>query len=68
MLIVTNYSPNQAQCYLRLPFQDLAGSQWRLQDLMSDACYDRDGNSLQSGGLYLDMQPWQYHAFEIKKI
>ena len=34
LLIVVNYAPNQSQCYLRLPYPDLAGRQWRLRDLM----------------------------------
>ena len=32
LLVAVNYAPNQSQCYVRLPFADLAGSQWRLQD------------------------------------
>jgi len=67
IIIVVNYAAHQSQSYLRFPFADLGGSQWRLQDLMSESCYGRDGNTLQSGGLYLDMQPWQYHVFEMKR-
>lgn len=67
IVIVVNYRPHSSQCYLRLPFADLLGGQWQLQDLMGEARYDRDGNTLQSGGLYLDILPWQYHAFELKK-
>jgi hypothetical protein len=58
-----NYAPNQSQCYMRVPFEDLAGSQWRLHDQMGSADYDRDGNDLQSRGLFLDMSPWQAAAF-----
>ena len=35
---------------------------------MNAAVYDRDGDDLHYVGLYLDMQPWQYHFFEMKKI
>jgi hypothetical protein len=59
LLVAVNYAPNQSQCYVRLPFPDLAGSQWRLQDHMGPASYDRDGNDLQARGLFLDMAPWQ---------
>ena len=31
LLVAVNYAPNQSQCHVRLPFADLAGSQWRLQ-------------------------------------
>ena len=60
LLVAVNYAPNQSQCYVRLPFPDLAGHSWRLQDQMGSASYDRDGNDLQSRGLFLDMSPWQF--------
>src|SRR5689334_19231393 len=44
LLVVVNYAPNQSQCYLRLPSENLQGLRWRLEDLLSDARYDRDGN------------------------
>ena len=33
LLVTVNYAPNQSQCYVRLPFADLADRQWRLDDL-----------------------------------
>jgi hypothetical protein len=68
LLAAVNYAPNQSQCRLRLPFTDLAGLQWRLQDQLSEAAYDRDGNELQSRGLYLDMPPWQTAAFSLRRL
>src|SRR5207247_6602406 len=59
LLVTVNYAPNQSQCYVRLPFADLANSQWRLQDQIGSASYDRDGNALQARGLYLDEPPWK---------
>ncbi|ULQ54120.1 alpha-amylase family glycosyl hydrolase [Flavihumibacter fluvii] len=66
MLVAVNYAPHDGQCYLHIPIPELAVGQWRLQDLMGEASYDRDGNDMLAGGLYLDLQPWQYHIFEIK--
>jgi hypothetical protein len=37
-----------------------------LLDLQGEARFERDGNDLQSRGLYLDVGPWQYHVFEMK--
>ena len=68
IIVVVNYKPHSSQCYLPLPFTELNGSSWRLQDLLSEARYDRNGNDLHVGGLYLDMRPWQYHVFELTKI
>jgi hypothetical protein len=67
LLITVNFAPNQSQCYVRLPFADLAGSQWRLQDRMGEAVYDRDGRDLQSRGLYLDVPPWQTSVFALTR-
>jgi hypothetical protein len=64
-IAVVNYAPNASQCYLRIPFNDLAGRSWRLQDQMGDAVYDREGSALQSRGLYLDVAPWQIHVFSL---
>src|SRR5436309_3145866 len=67
LLVTVNYAGRQSQCYVRLPFADLAGSQWRLADMLSDAGYDRDGNDLQSRGLYLDASNWQAFAFSLTR-
>jgi glycosidase len=68
MLVVVNYAAHQSQCYMQLPLSDLAGSQWRFQDLMGEAVYDRDGNDLQEHGLYLDIPAWSFHVFDAEKL
>ena len=65
LLAVVNYADHPSQCYLRLPFPDLKGSQCRLQDLLGEADYERGGEDLQAQGLYVDMSPWHYHVFEV---
>ena len=67
LLVVVNYAPNQSQCYVRLPFAELENGQWRLQDLIGDVTYDREGSDLQSDGLYLDLRPWQAYVFSLTK-
>jgi hypothetical protein len=66
-LVTVNYAPNQSQCYVRLPFTDLAGGRWRLRDQIGDAVYDRDGSDLSARGLYLDVPPWQASVFALTK-
>jgi hypothetical protein len=68
LLVAVNYAPHHSQCYVRLPFADLGGGRWLLRDLLGDARYDRDGNDLQSRGLYLDVPPWRCHAFALTKL
>jgi len=65
LLVAVNYASNQSQCYLPLPFPNLAGRTIRFQDLMSAACYVYPGDGLQSQGLYLDMPAWGYHVFDV---
>jgi hypothetical protein len=64
-IIVVNYAGNQSQCYVRIPFADLAGCTVRLEDSMGSATYDREGDELMSRGLYLDLPAWGYHVFEM---
>ena len=67
LLVTVNYAPNQSQCYVRLPFTDLAGSQWLPLDQMGEDAYDRDGNVLQSRGLYLATPAWKASTFALVK-
>ena len=68
LLVTVNYAASQAQCYVRLPFDDLAAATVRLNDLMSPAIYDRPGSALVSTGLYLDLPAWGYHVFEMRAV
>jgi hypothetical protein len=66
LLAAVNYAPHQSQCRVRLPFTGLAGKHWRLEDQLSPANYDRDGNELQSQGLFLDVPGWHTHIFSLR--
>jgi hypothetical protein len=66
MIIAVNYAPHQSQCYVKLPFENLGGRRWTLVDLLGSERYERDGNELRSGGLYLDVAPWTQHVFELR--
>jgi hypothetical protein len=65
LVAVVNYANHQSQCYVKLPWPDLARSAVRLTDLMSPAAYDRDGSDLAGRGFYLDLPPWGRHVFEL---
>jgi len=66
-IVTVNYAANQGQCYLRLPFDDLAGRAVRLADLTGPATYIRAGDTLAAQGLYLDLPPWGHHVFEVTR-
>jgi hypothetical protein len=65
LVVAVNYAPNPSQCHVRLPFADLAGKRWQLQDQLSPANYEWNGDDLLGRGLYLDMAPWQASVFTI---
>jgi len=67
-LVAVNYAGHQSQCYVRLPWGDLAGRAWRLHDALAGAVYERDGADLSTRGLYLDLPSWGYHAFEVEPV
>ena len=67
LLVTVNFAPNQSQCYVRLPFADLGNAQWRLDDVIGDDSYERDGNDLQTRGLYLDESPWRARVFSLTR-
>lgn len=64
LLVIVNYAPHQSQCYVALPYDDLAGKLYHLKDLMSSTVYERPGDSL--SGLYFDMPGWGYHVFDLQ--
>ena len=68
LLVAVNYAPNQSQCFVRLPFADLADGQWQFEDLLGTAVYDREGSDLQAGGLYLDEPAWKASVFSLKRM
>jgi hypothetical protein len=64
-LAIVNYGPSQAQCFLPLPLPEINNKTVTLNDKLSPNNYEREGSKLTSEGLYLNMQPWGYHLFEI---
>ena len=63
-IVAVNYASHQSQCYVQLPFRDMAGHTVRMKDIMGPAGFDRDGSDLMERGLYLDLPPWGYHLFQ----
>jgi hypothetical protein len=63
LIVAVNFAENQSQCHVRLPFADLGGKMWQLQDQLTSAGYDWSGDDLASRGLYLDLAPWQACVF-----
>lgn len=65
LLVAVNYAGHDSQCFVR-GLAGLAGSGWRLRDLLSEAAFDHDGSEIESRGLYLELRPWQARVFELQ--
>jgi hypothetical protein len=65
LVVAVNAGAERGQCFVRLPFGDLAGRKWRLEDLLGEAVYVRDGSDLQTWGLFLDEPPWKAQVFAL---
>ncbi|MDV6343921.1 alpha-amylase family glycosyl hydrolase [Nitrosomonas sp. Is37] len=66
-LIVVNLSASRSQAQVRLPWTDLSGHFWQLTDPLQKMVFDRVGDELQTSGLYVDLEPWGYHALHCKQ-
>ena len=68
LIVAVNYASHRSQCYVRLPFGELSGRQWGLQNLLGDERYQRDGDALLDHGLYLDEPPWKALVFALMAL
>jgi len=64
-LVVVNYGPRAAQGVVHVPWDELRGRQWRLDDALAGCAYDRSGTEMCDAGLYVDLAPWQSHLFRL---
>ena len=66
VVVVVNLAASPGRCYVRLPFDELRGRPVRLVDRMHPVAYDRSGDDLLAGGLYLDLPAHGYHVFALE--
>lgn len=67
-LVVINFRPEAAQARVYAPWDELRGREWRLNDVLSGASYDRNGSEMRDAGLFVDLGPWQYHLFQFNPL
>jgi len=63
-LMVANLSATASQCLVRIPWEDLEGRIWQLQDAFTSALYERDGNEMCGSGMYVNLPAWGFHLLE----
>jgi len=67
-LIVINFSGITSQAHVHVPWDELKGKTWRLNDVLSGESYDRSGGDMQDAGLYVDLGPWKCHFFQVSPL
>lgn len=65
-VIVVNFSACPAQARVAIPSEALHGQTWNLEDTLSNARYERNGDEMFRPGLYVDLGPWGYHCFSMR--
>jgi hypothetical protein len=67
-LIVINFSQEAAQARVHVPWDELRGKEWRLNDVLSGESHNRNGGEIVDAGLYVELGPWQCHLFQVSAL
>ncbi len=62
-LVVVNLGDSPAQARVKVPWAYAGGGSWYLIDALWGTTYERDGEEMLSPGLYVELDPWNYHFF-----
>jgi glycosidase len=65
-LIVVNFGDVAASGHVSLPWDDLLGHDWQLDDASWGETYERSGDDLRDG-LYVALEPWAWHLFDLNR-
>lgn len=66
-LIAVNLSEAPVQARIQVPWAELAGTTWKLTDVLAGVSFERDGNEMLSLGLYVELRPWGYHFLRFER-
>ncbi|MFX0104234.1 MAG: alpha-amylase family glycosyl hydrolase [Candidatus Hodarchaeota archaeon] len=66
-LVVVNYSPYPSKSHVRISPFHFDTYKWDFIDLLHKKSYTYNGEDLYKYGLYVNLNEWQGHIFEIKK-
>jgi hypothetical protein len=64
-LVVINFGQAASQARVQVPWDELRGNAWCLNDVLSDESYDRSGDEIRDAGLYVDLGPWKFNLFQV---
>jgi hypothetical protein len=64
-VVVVNLSDAPAQGRIALGWPDLVSRRWELSDVLQPACFERAGDELGDPGLFVALDPWQFHLLRV---
>jgi hypothetical protein len=67
-LAAINFCKNPSQGFMYLPQLKLSGHSWRLVDMFSQEHYIRPGDELEVRGLYVGLESWGFHFFQMFRM
>ncbi|MHB8970770.1 MAG: alpha-amylase family glycosyl hydrolase [Pirellulaceae bacterium] len=67
-LVAVNYSGTPSQAIIRVPWEDLRGSAWRLSELLSGEIYNRSADEMAESGLFVSLPPWRWHLLRVDPV
>jgi len=65
-LVAVNLAPHRSQCYIPWESPPLDEGGWHLCDMFSNREYHRSSGELHHPGLYLSLDGYDYHLFQLK--
>jgi glycosidase len=67
-VIIVNYSLRPSKANIKIENIDYGNSKWQFDDLLSDKKYTYIGEDLANYGLYVELDPWKEHIFDVTEI
>ena len=67
-LVVINFRNEASQARVHVPWDELRGKQWHLNDPLSGESYNRSGDEMRDAGLYVDLQPWKCNILHVRTV
>jgi glycosidase len=66
-VVVVNLSDAPASGHVALPWDELRGRAWQLEDARTGEAYERRGDDLRDG-LFVALDPWSWHLFDLQPV
>jgi hypothetical protein len=64
-LVVVNLGRERASARVKVPWPELAGRTWRLQDAIDGTVFLRSGDEMAGPGLYVELEQGRWHLFSV---